>query len=633
MSTRLYCLILIVLCCLTHSVSATCNCGPYNSFGFYDHSLPDCNDVMVGPSLLPNRLPSDAEIENAKEDYISYLENRFDSTVLSTQIWKYHSNHCNSETGWDNRVDLELKQNFKSDLTNENSDIWVSHLFYNTKTDSFEFCYYCCGGPGVYRDPGIYIPGFKVGSCSGTTTTGSGGSQPTVTYSGGGSTGGGSSGGGSSGGGNGGGGGLGVAVAAGIGVLVVVGGGYLVVRNFGGKSGAASPPPGGSQAPPPAGHFDNGKPYWGTGERADPYRDYPGGGYAPPSPPSPPPPPVTPPAPPSPPPQPPKAPPGPQPGETKTITDARGVPMDITYDGSTGKWMTDHGTEVDTDRIETAKRDYEKDLDWSRKEHEKMRERAEEAARKSFEPPPKPPKSASTKKFENWYKDYLDRKQNFDIKDAQINISRGKIWNTLTTGAEGAQWIADKMVDVLANVTGPAGKEIKMFYTVGKSYSKNIGEGYAKGDSFSKSLVKGTVEAGFNLSFDYVKDKALDKLAKGIPKLQKVIKPESADLSDYDVQDIITHSLRSDKLTPHFEENIGKVPEAMYKTGQGWLIKAKVKDPLKKVMVEGAGHIYDGFDHEGTSFLDHMQDVYSGKPKSVLDEKAIKNMKLKYKKP
>jgi hypothetical protein len=307
--------------------------------------------------------------------------------------------------------------------------------------------------------------------------------------------------------------------------------------------------------------------------------------------------------------------------------------MQITYDGTTGKWMTDHGTEIDTSRIETARKEYEADRDWSSKEHERIREKAEETARKSFEPPPKPPKSASTKAFENWYKDYLTKKADFDAKDAAIHITRGKIWNGLTKGAEGVQEIADTTIDILSNVTGPVGKEIKTIYTVAKGYSKNIGEGYAKGESFSKSLVKGTVEAGFNLSFDFVKDKALDKLAKGIPRLQTVIKPGGADLSSYDVQDIFTHGLGSDKLTPHFVNNVLKTPEAVYKTGQGWLIKAKVKDPLKKVMVQGAGHVYDGLAHDGASFLEHMQDTYSGRPKSVLDENAIKEMKPGKKKP
>jgi hypothetical protein len=265
--------------------------------------------------------------------------------------------------------------------------------------------------------------------------------------------------------------------------------------------------------------------------------------------------------------------------------------MPITYDGTTGKWMTDHGTEVDPGRIDKAREDYQKDKDWSRDEHAHIVDKAAEAAKRSFEPPPKPPKSEATKKWEKDYKEVLDKIQRADAKDASIHITRGNIWNGITYVTETGELISDIAIDTLANVTGPVGKSIKKVYKVTKSMGKNISESYAKEESLWKGTGKGLLDVGFELGFDKLKDKGLKALDKkinptGSKKISNLINPQSADIGELtptQIADLVEkHGHGGWAITERTTSRLSKAAFAgTYKTTQGLAIKYIIKDPIK----------------------------------------------------
>ncbi|HPA08525.1 MAG TPA: hypothetical protein PLW73_08585 [Methanoregulaceae archaeon] len=265
--------------------------------------------------------------------------------------------------------------------------------------------------------------------------------------------------------------------------------------------------------------------------------------------------------------------------------------MPITYDSTTGKWMTDQGTEVDPGRIDKAKEDYEKDKDWSRDEHEKIVEKAQDTAIKSFQPPPPPIRSNATGVWIEEYKRVLEGIQTADAKDASIHITRGNIWNGITKAAETGEEISDIAIDSLANVTGPVGRSIKKVYKVTKSMGKNISESYAKEESLWKGTGKGLLDVGFELGFDKLKDKGLKALDKkinptGSKKISNLINPQSADIGELtptQIADLVEkHGHGGWAITERTTSRLSKAAFAgTYKTTQGLAIKYIIKDPIK----------------------------------------------------
>lgn len=76
----------------------------------------------------------------------------------------------------------------------------------------------------------------------------------------------------------------------------------------------------------------------------------------------------------------------------------------------------------------------------------------------------------------------LAAKQQWLEKQAANEMAKAGMWNTITKIAEGTQVIADVGVDVLSNLTGPAGKSIKEAYTGFKGVAGGLGEGMASWD-------------------------------------------------------------------------------------------------------------------------------------------------------
>ena len=69
------------------------------------------------------------------------------------------------------------------------------------------------------------------------------------------------------------------------------------------------------------------------------------------------------------------------------------------------------------------------------------------------------------------------------MDEQQQNLTAAKHWGWLETGTEITGWIADRAIDVLANMGGPGAKGVKDVYTVTSKIGKGIGEAFATGDA------------------------------------------------------------------------------------------------------------------------------------------------------
>jgi hypothetical protein len=129
------------------------------------------------------RLPTDAEIETAKEDYLAFLMEGDDQRRIDgVNVAKFHT--C--EGSWVNRVEMQVDWSWwwSSIAAEPGEGEWkpaISYTFlvYSPGSDEFEFV--ATTIPSVYflGMSGDTVQGFATGSCSGGGTTGSsGGSSP-----------------------------------------------------------------------------------------------------------------------------------------------------------------------------------------------------------------------------------------------------------------------------------------------------------------------------------------------------------------------------------------------------------------------------------------------------------------------
>jgi hypothetical protein len=184
---------------------------------------------------------------------------------------------------------------------------------------------------------------------------------------------------------------------------------------------------------------------------------------------------------------------------------------------------------------------------------------------------------AQTKAF--WH-DVLDIEKTYQESVAEGQLSLASKWDKALWVAEGTQFVADNAVNVLANVTGPAGKSIKALYTVGKDVGKNLGSAHAKGTSYAAGLGKGLLESGFDLGFDALKG---TKRVQSIPGFGKFEAPNISGANLTMVEKAVTQQLAHD-LGPTFtsQEMIRTAFRQGIKGGaQSFAQKMIVKDPLK----------------------------------------------------
>lgn len=93
----------------------------------------------------------------------------------------------------------------------------------------------------------------------------------------------------------------------------------------------------------------------------------------------------------------------------------------------------------------------------------------------------------------NQRRDALIKEQQWQQKVAENEMKKAGFWNVMTKAGEVTQVVADTGVDILSNLTGPAGKTIKTLYTGIKGVAGGVGEGLANGD-MSKNIAKGALE-------------------------------------------------------------------------------------------------------------------------------------------
>lgn len=92
----------------------------------------------------------------------------------------------------------------------------------------------------------------------------------------------------------------------------------------------------------------------------------------------------------------------------------------------------------------------------------------------------------------NARRDELIREQQWQEKVAQNEMAKASFWNVMTKAGEITQTVADTGVDILSNLTGPAGKTVKTLYTGLKGVAGGFGEGLAKGN-MAAELGKGAL--------------------------------------------------------------------------------------------------------------------------------------------
>lgn len=105
--------------------------------------------------------------------------------------------------------------------------------------------------------------------------------------------------------------------------------------------------------------------------------------------------------------------------------------------------------------------------------------------------------------------------KNIAIYEEQMK--KANRYDMATKAAEGIQYGADIAIDGLSNVTGPAGKNLKLAYTAGKSIAGGMGEGMADPKNAAKHLAKGILNAGTEVLKDkFGNDKPWQAAATGI---------------------------------------------------------------------------------------------------------------------
>jgi hypothetical protein len=167
----------------------------------------------------------------------------------------------------------------------------------------------------------------------------------------------------------------------------------------------------------------------------------------------------------------------------------------IRWDASVGQWVNlERGTWVDPDRWAEDQQQILRDKEWIRGQTEGDRARAEaeraarEAARAAQQPGPT--------QYPQWYRDFMaDRQARLERDQAQAN-EREAFWSRWTNRVEWVQWGADRSIDALATVTGPAGNTIKWTYTSVRNVGQHLSDAHARGTGYGRALVRGVVETG-----------------------------------------------------------------------------------------------------------------------------------------
>ncbi len=99
-----------------------------------------------------------------------------------------------------------------------------------------------------------------------------------------------------------------------------------------------------------------------------------------------------------------------------------------------------------------------------------------------------------------------ERKRDQGIAESKSANRWASFWNVMTMGAEATKYVADKSIDILANVTGPKGRGIRRAYRATSALAGGVGEGMASGN-WAESMVEASGEAVGNFIEDSIGSK------------------------------------------------------------------------------------------------------------------------------
>jgi hypothetical protein len=218
--------------------------------------------------------------------------------------------------------------------------------------------------------------------------------------------------------------------------------------------------------------------------------------------------------------QPPAAPQGPFVGDKMTFVDARGETRTAVLQAD-GHWLTDQGTWYDPDYDAFLADQRAKDAEiaaWKAKAEAESAaaQAAIDAAKKLRDAPridPVTGKKILTPAEQRRF-DFLNKQKDAYAEESAAWTEYGDYLDGIVTKLEWLKWGCDKSIDVLSQVTGPAGKTIAKVYKVGTNLGEGLGEGMAEGGNYGSHIAKGAAKAAVDLASDALVDKGFGKLGE-----------------------------------------------------------------------------------------------------------------------
>jgi len=191
-------------------------------------------------------------------------------------------------------------------------------------------------------------------------------------------------------------------------------------------------------------------------------------------------------------------------GSVGYVEDENGEWIKVTYDGEIGEWETD-AEKVNRLDEESRAEQYELEQEIKRNQQYEERKKFEALLQQQKE-------EIQEQQQEQQRLDEIERIKNKIRLNMEHNQEISRIYQeegrTMQMLENIFGWIgkgADIGVDILATITGPVGKGIKIGYTASKNIGKNISGTCADGGSagdYGKALGMGILETGFDVGFN-----------------------------------------------------------------------------------------------------------------------------------
>jgi len=206
-------------------------------------------------------------------------------------------------------------------------------------------------------------------------------------------------------------------------------------------------------------------------------------------------------------------------GSVGYVEDENGEWIKVTYNGEIGEWETD-AEKVNRLDEESRAEQYELEMEIKRNQQYEERREFEALLQQQKE-------EIQEQQQEQQRLDEIERIKDKIRLNMEHNQELSKIYQeegrTMQMLENIFGWIgkgADIGVDILATVTGPVGKSIKIGYTATKNIGKNISETCANDGSagdYAWAIGKGTLETGFDVGFNELGSKVGKWTGNNIP--------------------------------------------------------------------------------------------------------------------